>query len=227
MQNPIISHRAFLTKLKGDVGQLYRKWDILDKNSGYPINYQGITDKSEPLLARFNHLTGRNVLDIGCNSGLYSYVAGYYAKSVIGCDVEQLLIDRARVGQKFFADFYDARKVQFHCGNFVDKMTNEIDAIVAACVLYHIGDDNLIKLMDFLMAKKPMIILQVRPARAAAFSHNSAWGTVSTTTLFGGMFRLDDNLEFLRACNYDNVIVAGLNSTSFYGETFPVLIAFD
>jgi SAM-dependent methyltransferase len=227
MQSATLSHQAFLTKLKDTIGQIYQKWDSLEKNSGYPINYQGLTEKSEPLLSRFQHLAGRNVLDIGCNSGLYSYVAGYYANSVIGCDLEQLLIDRARVSREFFADFYDTKKVEFHCGNFIDKMTSEIDAIVAACVLYHIGDENLIKLMGFVMVKKPMIILQIRPARAAAFSQNSAWGTVSNTTLFGGMFRIDDNLEFLRACKYDNVVIAGLNSTSYYGETFPVLIAFD
>ncbi len=87
------------------------------------------------------------------------------------------------------------------------------------------GNDNLLALRDFLREKKPVILLQARPMRAEAFRKNPSWGIVAATTLYNGMFLVEDNLDFLRDCGYDSAEVYGLNSTEFYGENFPVILA--
>jgi SAM-dependent methyltransferase len=220
-------HRSVVSLVKNGLQNLYSTWKCLPQNTGYPIDYQGITKKSEPLLLELNRFAGRNVLDIGCNSGLYSYIAGIHAKSILGCDLEQVLIDRAEISRSFFNEFYDSSKVLFHQGSFVDKLSDDIDGIIAACVLYHVGDENLTELIKFLRFKKPLILIQARPARYQAFLKNPSWGGVAATTLYNGMYRIEDNFNFLRDCGYDNVYVTGLNATLFYDEIFPILIAYD
>lgn len=216
-----------LIKLKNEIEELYKQWNQLGCETGYPTNYQGVTTKSEPLLLELEVFSNRNVLDIGCNSGLYSYFAGIFAKSVLGCDLEKLLVDRAVSARPFFNSIFDTSSIEFYQGNFVNKLTPEVSGIIAACVLYHVGDENLQILMEFLTANKPTVVLQVRPSRGEVFLMNPDWGCVSNTKLFNGMFRIEDNLNFLRTCGYDNVRVVGLNTTSFHGEFFPILIASD
>lgn len=220
-----IKNSVFLEKLKERMPILYQRWKILGQDTGYPIDYQGVTSKSEPLLLELDGFINKNVLDIGCNSGLYSYFCGQYANSIIGCELEELLLKRADSARLFFNSFYDTSHVSFFHGNFVDKLSSDITGIIAACVLYHVGDDNLKALMKFLVTNRPMIMLQARPMRYDAFLANPEWGMVSNTKLFNGMFRIEDNLNFLKECGYNNARVIGLRSTLFYGEYFPVIIA--
>ena len=223
MQHMMIDE--FIPLIKQDIDALYDVWKLTSNDFGYPVDYQGITSKAAPLLAKLECLYGRRVLDIGCNSGLYSYVAGMYAESVTGCDVEQVLIKRAEEAREFYERYYDTRHVGFYHGNFVAQLHNDIDAVVASLVLYHVGDENLLKLQEFLIRRKPIVLLQARPGRAEAFKRNPSWGILAATTIYNGMYRVEDNLEFLRDCGYDCAEVCGLKDSEYYGELFPVIVA--
>ena len=214
-----------VSTLKQDISQLYDLWRATSDDFGYPVDYQGITTKSEPLISQLEGFRGKRVLDIGCNSGMYSYSLGACAKSVIGCDVEPVLIKRANEARAFFDRMYDTKTVQFHHGNFVDKLDNEIDGVIASLVLYHVGDENLLALKNFLTERKPHVLLQARPMRAEAFKNSPSWGILSATTMYGGMYLIEDNLNFLRDCGYNSVEVTGLTESLFFGEHFPVIVA--
>ena len=220
-----ISKQELLVTLERNIGLVYELWNKTSKDFGYPVDYQGITAKSKSLIEQLDCFRGKSVLDIGCNSGFYSYITGMYAKSVIGCDVEPVLIQRCEQARPVFNKIYDTSRVKFIYGNFASQLSGAIDGVMASLVLYHVGNDNLIALRDFLRKNKPVILLQARPMRAEAFRKNPSWGIVAATTLYNGMFLVEDNLDFLRDCGYDSAEVYGLNSTEFYGENFPVILA--
>jgi 2-polyprenyl-3-methyl-5-hydroxy-6-metoxy-1,4-benzoquinol methylase len=184
-----------------------------------------VNSKSVALIRQLEQLKGLRVLDIGCNSGLYSCLAATTAKSVLGCDVEPVLIERARSAAKYFQPLIGSDNVEFRQGSFIEVLDHQFDAIVASLVLYHIGDMALDLLGQYLKAHKPMVILQARPERAKAFLANPDWQTVSTTTKYNGMYTVESNLEFLRDCGYESASVYGMNSTLFHGEYFPIVVA--
>ena len=220
-----ISKQELLVTLERNIGLVYELWNKTSKDFGYPVDYQGITAKSKSLIGQLDCFQGKSVLDIGCNSGFYSYITGMYAKSVLGCDVEPVLIQRCEQARPVFNQMYDTSRVKFIYGNFASQLRNDINGVMASLVLYHVGNDNLLALRDFLRKNKPVILLQARPMRAEAFRNNPSWGIVAATTLYNGMFLVEDNLDFLRDCGYDSAEVYGLNSTEFYGENFPVILA--
>lgn len=222
MPKPI---QPILESLKPDIETLYDIWRGYSKDFGYPVDYQGFTSKSKPLLKVLHNFQGRRVVDIGCNSGLYSYLTGCYATGVVGCDVEPVLIRRAEDARPFYERHIGANDVRFHLGNFVDELKDDVTGIMASLVLYHVGNDNLLALKEFLTRKRPLVILQARPMRAEAFRKNPEWGVVSATTLHNGLYLIEDNLEFLRDCGYDSAEVFGMTESLFHGEYFPVIVA--
>ena len=54
-----------------------------------------------------------NVLDLGCNNGLYSYIIGDKFKKVLGIDSDELSIKRALITKKFFEkDGYNLNNIE-------------------------------------------------------------------------------------------------------------------
>lgn len=208
------------------IGGLHDLWKEQSPEFGYYPTYQDVNEKSVALIEQLPRFRGRHLLDIGCNSGLYSCLSARVAASVLGCDVEPVLIARARAAAAHLAPHLPAGCVDFKHGSFVDALGGgRFDAVLASLVLYHVGDEALASLAAFLKARKPLVILQVRPARAEAFAAKPEWKTVSTTQKYGGMYTVEGNLEFLRDCGYENATVHGMRSTLFYGEHFPIVTA--
>jgi len=207
------------------IAALHDIWKKQSPEFGYYPTYQDVNSKSIALIQQLDRFQGRRLLDIGCNSGLYSCLAGLRAASVLGCDVERVLIERANSAAQYIAPHLPARNVAFRLGSFTDVLDQDFDAVLASLVLYHVGDEALARLAEFLKARKPLVVLQVRPARAEAFASKPDWKVVSTTLKYGGMYTVEGNLEFLRDCGYEDATVHGLNSTLYYGEYFPVVVA--
>lgn len=208
------------------MGSLQELWKD-GAGTGYPADYQGITNKATVVISALDHLQGRHVLDIGCNSGLYTYLAGFVANHVTGVDVEQPLIDRAERARPLFISQGLTGPVDFASGTFTNYLHPGISGIIAACVLYHVGDDYLRYLQDFLRQHRPKMIIQTRPGRAEAFRLNPSWGVLATTAAYEGMFTIESNLAFLADAGYDRVEVVGLTSSVFCGEAFPVVVTLD
>jgi len=222
-----IAYLEFVNKVSRDIPKIQELWkkNEASKTNQYPYNYQGMNTKSTALAKELEAMKGKNVIDIGCNSGLYSYLMGNVADSVLGCDIDQQFLNRSECVRSYFDTCYDTRNVSFFHGNFADKLTPNITGILACCVLYHIGDDNVTKLVEFLSNSNATIIIQSRPQRGEAFKKNPNWGVVSNTKLYNGIYTMESNLDFLRACGYEKVEVIGLQSTKFYSEVFPIIVA--
>jgi len=224
----MIDHAAsteLLSFARKHIGGLHALWKEQSPEFGYYPTYQDVNEKSVALIEQLPRFRGRHLLDIGCNSGLYSCLAARSAASVLGCDVEPVLIARARSAAAHLAPHLPAGSIDFRLGSFTDALDGRFDAVLASLVLYHVGDEALARLAQFLKAHKPLVILQVRPARAEAFAAKPEWKTVSTTQKYGGMYTVEGNLEFLRDCGYENATVHGMCSTLFYGEYFPIVTA--
>jgi len=210
---------------QANIGRLHEIWKQQSPEFGYYPTYQDVNSKSIALIRQLPRFRGRRLLDIGCNSGLYSCLAARGAKSVVGCDVEPVLIGRAKSAAEYFAPTLAGAEIEFRLGSFTEVLDRPFDAVLASLVLYHIGDEALQRLADYLKVHKPLVVLQVRPARAQAFASQPQWKTVSTTQKYGGMYTMESNLEFLRDCGYEDATVHGMSSTLFFDEYFPIVTA--
>lgn len=221
------TYSDFLTNVARDMETVHSIWAMDKKsiNNSYPSDYQDLSAKSLALAKEFYRFSGKNVLDIGCNSGLYSYLMGHQGSSVTACDISNELLSRAEASRSYFANLFDCTNVSFYQGNFADKLDGKVNAILACCVLYHIGDTNLRKLQDYLKENDCLIMIQARPQRGEAFIKHPEWGAVSHTKLYNGIYTLEDNINFLRDSGYERIEIVGLQSTAFFSEYFPIIIA--
>lgn len=217
----------FINKVSKDMPIIHTLWKENEesRSNSYPYNYQGLNTKSLALARELGIMKDKKVIDIGCNSGLYSYLMGRVAESVLGCDIDEQFLHRSKCVRVYFNEHYSTKNVDFFCGNFADKLSSDITGILACCVLYHIGDDNVRKLKEFLNDESATIILQSRPQRGEAFKKNPNWGSVSRTKLYSGLYTIESNLDFLRACGYERAQIFGMQSSKFYSEVFPIIVA--
>jgi SAM-dependent methyltransferase len=109
-----------------------------------------IKSKDDTLISSLPDLTGRRVIDIGCNAGLYSIHASLRGAShVLGVDRSPLFIAQA----KDVLDIYrrQGRSVGDVEFREVDDINNHLsllddrDVLMACAVLYHLGPLNRLK----------------------------------------------------------------------------------
>lgn len=212
---------------KAHAKQLSDVWASVAVDAGTVAtsSYQAISDIGRVLIDQLPRLAGARVLDIGCNSGLYSLLASRYVRSVTGCDVKAGYIARAEAAKKYFREhIHPVDNVRFVLGGFNELLTDEVDAIVVAKVLYHLGDQNIAELREFLSRGKKSVLIQARPQRAQAFKRHPEWHQLSVTKIYNGLYGLEDCLDFLRDCNFDKAEVTAMNVAT-RSEYFPVIFA--
>lgn len=207
------------------VDKLHAIWRTISPDHVYYPDYQELNEQAIAVIDSLPIFKGTEVLDIGCNSGLFSYFCSNHANSVLGCDTIPEMISRANAVRLVASQFSDPSKVDFVCADFTTLLRKAtFTGIIATRILYHIGDQSLKLLADYLTDSKPSILIQPRPNREIGFGLHPEWGKVSTTTRYGGMYKVEDNIAFLRDCGYDCVKVSHLHARSF-GEYFPVITA--
>src|SRR5687768_4537391 len=87
---------ARYTKLESLLPSIYEAWKTIP-HAGYAASYQALSDKCIALLTAFRLFRGCSVLDIGCNSGLYTLILGLWASKAYSVDVDPSLLKRASV----------------------------------------------------------------------------------------------------------------------------------
>lgn len=197
----------------------------VDSKTVVSSSYQKLNKISYSIIQQLHRLEGSNVLDIGCNSGIYSLLGARYAKKMLGCDTKEGYIFRAQVAKQYFQNsVYDVSNTKFVVGNFVDYLNDDIDCIIASKVLYHLGDKNILALKNFLSIGKRKILIQARPQRDISFKKYPEWGVVSATKIYNGLYKLEDCLDFLRDCGFDSVEISSM-TVETNGEFLPIIYA--
>ncbi len=104
----------------------------------------GKKTKDEALIESLPELAGKRVIDIGCNSGLYSVAASCRgADFVLGVDQQKLRIDQARDVASIFKKLgRPVGRIEFRQVNDISEhleLFDDMDVLMACCVLYHLG----------------------------------------------------------------------------------------
>lgn len=212
---------------KAHAGNLRKVWASVsvDESTVAAASYQSVSEIGRNIMGQLHRLKGARVLDIGCNSGLYSLLAARHAEAVIGCDLKEGYIARAEAAKAYFAEHvHPVDNVRFVVSKFNDLLTDEVNAIMAAKVLYHLGDENIEDLKRFLSEGKKKVLIQARPQRAEAFKRHPEWYQLSVTKAYNGLYAVEDCLNLLRDCNFDSAEVTSM-VYSTKGEHFPVIFA--
>jgi len=115
-----------------------------------------------------------HVIDIGCNSGIYSLVASRYAQKITGVEGDSNYFKRTLKMQKYFrnseylSNFYDANRVKFVCekfGNFDLPEDENVDGVIICNIAYHFSKQEVDSLSNLLHnAKKVLMQLRVKGA---------------------------------------------------------------
>jgi hypothetical protein len=194
---------------------------------GYPSDYQTLAiHKGRVMTRALTHAQGLNVLEAGCNSGLYSIILSNYAKSIIAVDYDKINISRALLGFEFAKKNNLCEKdIEFLHSDLISTLSHleNVDCFVASLFLYYLIDEELITLQNFIRKQINTIIIQCRPDRHKLVSGNPQFGNVSNLSLYNGLYDLPDNIQFIRDCGFTDVLVMGLDLTS--EEVCPVLVA--
>jgi SAM-dependent methyltransferase len=153
--------------------------------------YQGPADGlSRMVFPAYKIFKDQIVLDIGCNSGLNTLAISLLAKKVTGCDTDEVYIRRAMAGRDYLGKFRDVANIEFSVGDFSTFLDEEITAIAAGRILYHIGDYNVDRLKEFIKGRSSFaMVVHTRPGRSQ-----------SRTTAYNGLIEVADVTAFLHDC---------------------------
>ena len=120
----------------------------------------------------------KHVIDIGCNSGIYSLIASRYAQKITGVEGDSDYFKRTLKMWNYFNDseylnnFYDANKVKFVCekfGNF--ELSEDIDGVIACNIAYHLPPPEL-NCLNILLQKVNKVLIQLRIKGAPNVNNN-------------------------------------------------------
>lgn len=105
--------------------------------------------KNWGLMSALPDLTGRRVLDIGCNAGLYScYASMRGAAEVLGVDMDPKRIAQAKAVRDIFRGQGRLMgTVDFEQSNIQESLDllDRFDTLFACCMLYHLGPVDRLK----------------------------------------------------------------------------------
>ena len=100
-------------------------------------------------------LTGRRVLDIGCNAGFYSFALAERGAEVLGIDTDERYLRQA----EWAREVLDARRVRFRQASVydVDRLEGPFDIVFFMGVLYHLRHPLLA--LDLIARLKPGLMV--------------------------------------------------------------------
>ena len=86
-----------------------------------------------------SHITGKNVLDIGCSQGIVPIILGNKGVKVTGVDIDQKVVDDANEDLK--KESRSKNNVKFICADFLKQdLEGKYDSVVLTEVLEHMYD---------------------------------------------------------------------------------------
>lgn len=189
--------------------------------------YQFDNPRARTVIENLGLLRGRRILDIGCNSGIYSLLAAKNAEHVCGVDVGENFIRMAQAAKGWFqSHLHDVSHVQFVQSPLESLKPEEhsFDTVIATNVLYHLTDYE-IGIVEKLLASCRHAFFQMRPRRQMAYERNKdSFFFVSRNTRCGGLYTLGHAMEFLQELGFRHFEIRG--EENYWGdEPFPIIVA--
>jgi tRNA (mo5U34)-methyltransferase len=163
-------------------------------------------------------LSGRRVLDLGCNAGFWSLAAiESDADFVLGVDLKQEYIDQAEL--VFQAKKIEPARYRFERGNvFTHELGEEFDVVLCLGVMDHVNRPvELFELMLGAGAELIVIDTEVSRARSSLFEVSSLYNT--RDVVGDGLVLIPSReavADLARRCGFDTVPLS-LNATDYSG----------
>jgi len=140
--------------LKSVYKELVKAWDANKKTS----HYQKINARFKNALSAINSLdfdASLNLMDIGCNNGILSVASSQKFGTVTGVEFKKGYYRNALTTKAFFSrKGFDLNGVSFEnntVGSYLSSNPdNNINAILACQVLYHLSDEDIDELLNIL-----------------------------------------------------------------------------
>lgn len=212
-----------LTFARCHIDNFINVWKTANGHSNQVTNcdYQKLDELTELVTQALWRFEGNNVLDIGCNSGLHSLALSTVANTVIGCDREELFINRANAAKQYLRlAGQNPCNLHFEKSDFINLLKPDINAILACRILYHIGDSHLAVLMKFLRGNVEKIIIQCRPQRDIVYPSDQ----IAYTKDYRGLYKVRDCVDLLEDCGFKKIEIWGFEHLPKYNnEQFPVI----
>ena len=108
-------------------------FNLVDKNgkvlkTNMSQRYWGISTKDSTMYMKLNkifkHFHNKNVIDLGCNIGFFSFMIAAFANKVVGLDIGSPFIDKANKVKKYLGteniEFF-AKDINSIDGDYLDK----------------------------------------------------------------------------------------------------------
>lgn len=132
----------------------------------------------EFFLKYIHHFKGKQVLELGCNAGIYGYETAKVAKSYVGVDQGDYYIKQSLITQKYMEN----PNVEFICGKVKDFIKMDIrgeapkyNALFASFALYHFTRKETDRITETILPKCDVVIISTRTAKRSGFKKYNPW----------------------------------------------------
>jgi len=177
---------------------IYKK--ISSKWKGHVYStYERVAPRLKAVEPYLKLLKGKNVLEFGCNAGIFAYEIAKYAAAYIGVDKSEYCYKQAKVTEGFIENpnvkFVYGRARDFcsldkdydsmlagYCGGYYN-------AFVSFYTLYHLHDDEVELLRTHVFPKCDITINMIRTKKRDN-AHNDMW-------------KLDKAVAFIKDCGFN------------------------
>ncbi len=134
-------------------GEIYQTWSRIEK-------------RMPTFLKHIEHLTGKDVLELGCNAGIYGYEIAKVARSYFGVDATEHYIRQARITKLFIenpnVDFWHGRVMDFVGAMRSTKLRVPFNALFASFLMYHLSNKEIRSLSEYVIPQCDVVVLPVR-----------------------------------------------------------------
>jgi len=126
---------------------------------------------------------GHDVVELGCNAGMYGYEISKVSTSYTGVDISERFIAEANVTKTFMENknvYFVCSSVKEWCrkrraAKLAGEAIPEYTALFASFALYHLSDKELAILETDILPSCQLVVIQTRTAKRKAMSNHNSW----------------------------------------------------
>ena len=126
---------------------------------------------------------GKDVLEIGCNAGMYLWEVAHHARSVVGVDPSDRYMAQAQITKKHIEKFNP--NIELHKMSIKDycremrKGQREVttNAMYASFAIYHLADKEIDAVAEYILPKCDIVVIQNRTKKRTNRKKKKGWRT--------------------------------------------------